>query len=126
MLKELPPGRQPEGEPTRRWFFSHEQDLIIWFDDDRRIRGFQLCYDKYDAERAVTWRREGGFEHSVVDDGERGGLDFQTPFLHPDGRCDVERILADFAELSAEVPADIAAFVVERLQEFASSDRPGV
>jgi hypothetical protein len=124
MLKELPPKQQPEGEPSRRWFFSHEQDLVVWLDDDAEILGFQLCYDKYKSERAITWRREKGFEHSVVDDGESGGLDFQTPFLYPNGRCDIERVLAMFAVQSAAVPAEIVAFVIERLREYPAEGRP--
>lgn len=118
MLKELPARNQPSGEPERRWFFSHDQDLVVWLDDENRIRGFQLCYDKYKSEHAITWRREGGFEHAAVDDGERGGLDFRTPLLHPDGDCDIDYVLARFLELSASVPGDIVDFVAARLREF--------
>jgi hypothetical protein len=118
MLRELPPKQQPEGEPIRRWFFSHEQDLVVWLDGDAQIRGFQLCYDKHKSEHAITWQREKGFEHSVVDDGESGGLDFQTPFLYPNGCCDIDRVLARFSKLSAAVPTDIVVFVIERLKEY--------
>lgn len=118
MLKELPARQQAAGEPSRRWFFSHDQDLVVWLDDEGGILGFQLCYDKYRSERAITWRRQGGFEHAVVDDGERGGIDFQTPFLYPGGDCDIGRVLARFLELSSTVPSDIASFVVDRLREY--------
>jgi len=118
MLHELPYRQSSEGEPNRRWFFSHEQDLVVWLDDDAQIRGFQLCYDKYKSEHAITWRKEKGFEHSVVDDGESGGLDFQTPFLYPNGYCDITRVLTKFSEISANVPSEIVAFVIERLNEY--------
>jgi hypothetical protein len=87
-------------------------------DGDAQIRGFQLCYDKHKSEHAITWQREKGFEHSVVDDGESGGLDFQTPFLYPNGCCDIDRVLARFSKLSAAVPTDIVVFVIERLKEY--------
>src|SRR5437868_2870169 len=115
MLKELPPKKQVEGEPIRRWFFSHQQDLIVWLDDNSSIRGFQLCYDKYESEHAITWRRDIGFTHSTVDDGESSG-GRGTPFLYPNGACNIPPILAVFLEISIEVPPDIAAFVAERLR----------
>jgi len=33
-MREIPDVQQVPGEPRRRWFFSHEQDLIVWFGED--------------------------------------------------------------------------------------------
>ena len=57
MLAEIEDARQIAGEGTRRWFRDDNLDLIVWYDDSSEISGFQLCYDKYDRERAITWKR---------------------------------------------------------------------
>ena len=33
MLREIVNTRQDPDEPPRRFFFSHQQDLWVWFDD---------------------------------------------------------------------------------------------
>ena len=55
MLAEIRNARQIAGEDFRRWFTDEEFDLIVWYGDDRSLVGFQLCYDKQDRERALTW-----------------------------------------------------------------------
>ena len=61
MLREIPKVRQIEGEPHRRWFTDDHFDLVLWDDESRQIVGFQLCYDKHDGERAITWKEDSGF-----------------------------------------------------------------
>ena len=46
MLTEFKGVRQREEEGIRRWFFDDYFDLIIWYDNNHQIEGFQLCYDK--------------------------------------------------------------------------------
>ena len=75
MIHEVKRTRQVPGEGFRRWFTDSDFDLIVWYegqDEDGPIAGFQLCYDKQGAERALTWRRATGFSHEKVDDGETG------------------------------------------------------
>ena len=69
-MREIPDVEQVPGEPRRRWFFSHEQDLIVWFGADGAPVGFQLAYGKYRHERALRWKAGKGFTHDAVDDGE--------------------------------------------------------
>ena len=117
MLLEVRNVDQPPGEPRRRWFFCHEQDLLIWFDDDGKPVAFQLSYGKYRNEHALRWKSEKGFAHYGVDDGESGALTSDAPILVADGVFPAAKVLKQFRKLSAEMPQDIVDFVAARLQE---------
>lgn len=117
MLREIPNVQQVPAEPRRRWFFSHEQDLLVWFGEDGTPVAFQLAYGKYRNERALRWKAGKGFTHEAVDDGENSGVVKQAAILVADGYFDAANVLDRFAELSAEVPKEIADFVCERLKE---------
>lgn len=120
MLLEVRNVDQVPGEPRRRWFFSHEQDLLIWFDDEGNPLGFQLSYGKYRNEHAIRWKADRGFAHYGVDDGESGGAPHsQAPILVAGGVFEAAQVLRRFRELSAEVPPDIVEFVSARLREHA-------
>ena len=117
-LREIPNTAQVEGEPPRRWFFSHDQDLLVWFGPDGTPSAFQLAYGKYRDEHALRWKAGRGFAHYVVDDGERGGGGAkQAPFLEPDGAFPASKVLERFLSLSADVPREIVEFVAQRLKE---------
>lgn len=117
MLLEVRNVRQVPGEPRRRWFFSHEQDLMLWVDDQGRPVAFQLSYGKYRNEHAIRWKAGTGFSHYSVDDGESGALTNDAPLLVADGLFAASRVLQRFLELAAEMPRDIAGFVAARLRE---------
>lgn len=117
MLLEIPNVEQVPGELRRRWFFSHEQDLLVWFGDDGVPVAFQLSYGKYRNEHAIRWKAASGFTHHRVDDGESGALTSDAPLLMAAGVFDAPRVLRRFRELSAEMPREIADFVAARLQE---------
>jgi hypothetical protein len=116
-LIEIANVRQPVGEPGRRWFGSDELELVVWCDAAGRPSGFQLCYDKGGAERALTWRAESGFSHQLVDDGDREGGKYKAiPILVADGSCPANRVADLFARASLELPAEIADFVSLKLR----------
>jgi hypothetical protein len=118
-LREILNTAQVEGERPRRWFFSHEQDLLVWFGPDGTPSAFQLAYGKYRNEHALRWRANRGFGHYVVDDGERGGAGSkQAPLLETDGAFPASIVLKRFLELSAEIPRDIVEFIAQRLREY--------
>lgn len=72
--------RQISGERQRRWFYSDDFDLIVWLNGDGAFAGFELCYDKQQAEHSILWDPAGGFRHMAVDDGEsRPGRYKATP-----------------------------------------------
>jgi hypothetical protein len=114
-MREIPDVEQVPGEPRRRWFFSHEQDLIVWFGADGAPVGFQLAYGKYRHERALRWKAGKGFTHDAVDDGE-GGVVKQAAILVQDGYFDANAVLERFVTLSRELPPDIVAFVAGKLK----------
>lgn len=117
MLREVRDVQQVAGEPPRRWFFSHQQDLWVWFGEDGVPVAFQLAYGKYRNERAIRWKSGEGFVHRRVDDGESAGVVKQAPLLVPDGVFEAGKVIAHFLEISTELPRDIVEFVVARLRE---------
>lgn len=116
MLKECHDVRQIEDETPRRWFSDEYFDLIVWHDDADDISAFQLCYDLARHPRALHWRREAGFAHYRVDDGEnRPGKIKATPILTKNGVCDAMRVAERFREESQELEPRIAQFVYATL-----------
>ncbi|MCP4402482.1 MAG: hypothetical protein GY801_34885 [bacterium] len=119
MLQEYEHVRQVEGEGRRRWFSDEFFDLIVWEDDTGTIIGFQVCYDAEYAQRALTWRRDFGYTHHRVDDGEhRPGKAKATPVLVADGLFDRQAIAAKFAQASSKISQDISRFVLNKLLEY--------
>jgi len=111
--------RQVKGQRARRWFHSGDQDLIVWYDPDGSIYGFQLCYDIGRLERALTWTPDEGFSHNRVDDGEEGGLTYKrSPVLVQDGALDIVAVSKRFLDTAEKLPADVRGFVTARLQDY--------
>ncbi|MBS4098802.1 MAG: hypothetical protein KGZ83_18425 [Sulfuricella sp.] len=122
MLREIRHTRQHPGEFRRRWFFSHEQDLIVWYSDASEIVSFQLCYDKYRDERAIWWKAGQGFSHLRVDDGESSPLSHSTPVLVSDGIFESCEVVERFLALAGEVPENIVMFVTTHLRNYPEVD----
>lgn len=116
-LREITHTLQVAGDPRRRWFSSDALDLVVWLGDGDEIAGFQLCYDKLHAERALTWWADGSpASHMAVDDGENTGIHHKSsPVLVPDGALDAPKVLADFRAAAGELPPAIVAVVVAQL-----------
>ena len=117
MLREITNTLQVAGESPRRWFFSHEQDLLVWFAENGQPNAFQLAYGKYRDEHAIRWKAGQGFLHHRVDDGENRGFKKGAPLLYPDGAFDARTVMEQFLAISHEVPRDIVEFVAARLRE---------
>ena len=118
MLREIPETRQIRGEPRRRWFNSAGMDLYVWYDDGGEPLGFQLCYGKPNAERALTWFRPGSFSHMAVDHSAGQSKHGGTPILVPDGSMDAASLLADFERERIELPAELASLVADKVRAF--------
>lgn len=102
----------------RRWFSDDAMDLIVWLDENDNIAAFQLCYDKPFAEHALSWRKDSGFMHNRVDDGEgRPGSHKGTPILVPDGGFNLKAIAEKFRQLAQDIDSRTAEFVIQKLQE---------
>ena len=119
MLKESINVRQIKGERKRRWFFNGYFDLIVWFDKDKEIFGFQLCYDIERFERALTWRKDSGYLHNRIDSGEYGGLQSKaSPILVQDGYFNKVEIDDRFLKESAEIDQKISTFVHQKIEAY--------
>ncbi len=120
MLSEIRNARQVEGEGFRRWFMDDYFDLIVWYDDEQSLVGFQLCYDKQKRERAITWTRDHGFQHNRIDAGETPGHSKMTPIVVADGVFSRDPIIEKFHAASAGIQPEIAQFVQETLRQYPS------
>jgi hypothetical protein len=111
--------RQLTGEQHRRWFSSDDFDLIVWFDGFGAIAQFELCYDRSDTERALTWSPTHGYRFWRVDTGDASGYMYgMTPILEPDDtEFPKDRVIATFVEATDALDPAIRSFVVQRLQE---------
>ena len=125
MLHELGGVQQIKGEPLRRWFYDHDIDLVIWQDPARAIIGFQLAYDKTRNEHSLSWHRDRGTKHYVVDDGENDGVTKQAPLLNLNRAADNEHVLALFLARTGELPDQIADFVATTIRSMAQSNKGG-
>jgi hypothetical protein len=118
MLSEIRDARQIRGEGFRRWFTDEYFDLIVWYDDAKALVGFQLCYDKQDRERALTWTREHGFQHNRIDAGEVPGHAKMTPVIIADGLFAATPVAERFMLASASIDKDIARLVHETILRY--------
>ena len=102
---------------NRRWFSSSDIDLIVWSDETRAITAFELYYDKSVNEHVLIWRKESGFSHLAVDDGEQKPvLNYkEAPLLIPDGIFDPDRIKRLFERLQDGLSAVVAKVVRQEL-----------
>lgn len=103
MLKEFYPLRQEPGPNKRRWFEDEDMDLIVWYDKEGAIHGFQLCYDKSGEEHALTWKKDEGVFHNRVDDGDRRPGRKMSPVLVTDGLFPAQRVEERFREQSTGI-----------------------
>jgi hypothetical protein len=102
----------------RRWISDDYFDLIVWYDPDGAIHGFQLCYDKAREERALTWMRDLGFRHTRIDGGETSPFANQTPVLAADGEFSAAQVRAEFIARSGLLPAEIRGLVLAKMEEY--------
>ena len=108
---------------NRRWFSSNEMDVIIWIDENRSIKAFELYYDKNVNEHVLVWRDGSGFSHLAVDDGEQKPvLNYkETPILIPDGVFEADRIMRLFETTREDLPAELFKFVHHELGKLTAS-----
>ena len=103
---------------NRRWFSDDYFDLIIWLNQNGDIAGFQLCYDKFEKEKALTWTDKNGYVHERIDDGESNPSKNQSPILIPDGICQTQQLMDVFLLRSSEIEPQLRSFVLDKLREY--------
>ena len=117
MLKNTPI-RILEKERPRRWMLDDFLDLIVWYQPDGSVYGFQLCYDKLADERALTWIHTGKFTHDRIDDGEgRAARAKGTPVLLGGGDFDYETLRKEFLNRSTAIDSEIRELVLSKMAE---------
>ncbi len=101
--------RQDSKEHLRRWFFDDHFDLIAWYTPaGDALLGFQLCYDKTGAEKALTWFADRGVSHHAVDSGEQSPWHNRSAMLtEADGRAEMPRVLSAFQAADEGIPAEL-------------------
>ena len=116
MLKEIKKTRQIPDEHYRRWFSSTKNDLIVWYDQNKELVGFQFCYDKTNNEKSLIWKFDGTHDHTAIDAGEDVGMNYkQTPIHVADGVPDYSYMKEQFLNESDELPSEIIKMVVHAL-----------
>lgn len=118
MLREIIAVKQHDGVFLRRWFNDEVFDLFVWYDLQRCIIGFQLCYDKGWRECALTWLDGRGYSHDRVDSGERSAFEMRTPVLIGGGTFPYNRVTEGFIERSGWLDPEVRRYVIEKLNEY--------
>ena len=117
-LAEVPSTSQYPDEPHRRWFSGHKCDLIVWDDPSGNIIGFQLCYNKFKNEHAMTWRADSGWVHNRVEYDNPTWGHGEFPVMQPDGVFDKDTVVTIFEKESHHIDQDVVAFVLAKLGEY--------
>ena len=78
---------------------------------------FELYYDKAVNEHVLIWRRDAGFTHRAVEDGEQKPVLHykQAPILVADGHLDLDRIRRLFLGSCEDLPPEVAQVVGQAL-----------
>jgi len=121
MLRDEPI-RKKGNDLARQWTSDDYFDLIVWYNPDGVIYGFQLCYDKLGDERAVTWIAEKGFRHTKIDGGEDDVTTLKkTPILGGSIPFQAEPVTEEFKRRSSNLRQDIRELVLTKLLELSNS-----
>ncbi len=117
MLREMKGVSQKEPGIFRRWFEDDYFELIVWYrDGEEDPLGFQLCYDRFGREHALTWKEGSGFTHDSVDQGEHPGQMKSTPVLMQNGPVPADDLKTRFSVESGEIDSAVTEYVMDRLK----------
>jgi hypothetical protein len=120
MLREIRNVRQDAPGVTRRWFQDDFFDLWTW-ESEGAVVAFQLCYDKRRDERALSWRRDHGFDHLRVRTGR--GED-STAFLQGEAGTFPAVIVSRKLKASASALPDLLRrFVFHKVKAYVKGVR---
>ena len=121
-FRELAGVRQHVDEPKRRWFVAPAMDLIVCVDEYDRPFKFQLWYEVWRTEYALTWETGRGFNHALVNTGKGATGVSMTPILGFDyAPFDQPYLLELFQVSYSGLPTNIGSLVLEALTLYPSS-----
>jgi hypothetical protein len=118
MLREILHVRQDNVAVKRRWFQDDYFDLWTWQElGEGKTVAFQLCYDKRNDERALSWRRDHGFDHLRVLTGR--ATDDSAALLDGDAGVFPAVIVSRKLKIAGEgLPADVKKFVFHKVKAY--------
>ncbi len=117
MLREMSHVSQVPNDYFRRYFADEDLNLLVWYQADMTIWGFQFTYGKADKTRVLTWLTDRGFSHAKLRDGEESPLANRSPMLTPSNDFDRALALASFDSSAATLPPREKEFVRKKLAE---------
>ena len=135
MFREINISKQGEGtveSPKKRWYQSDYFDLFLWYvkhDDrtdakaEREFVAMQLCYDIRRNQRALGWKKDGGFKHHRVSkDGDTlADYGASAALLVDGGEFDVLKVMQRFRTESKPLPLLLRQFVLAKFKEYGVS-----
>lgn len=120
MFREIQGVRQDDPFTTRRWFQDDYFDLWTWHGEDEGIVAFQLCYDKRQDERALTWREGHGFDHLRV---QTGRDEYSTAFLEGPAGVFPALIVSRKLKVAGEaLPTALRRFLFRKVKSYVRGD----
>jgi hypothetical protein len=120
MLQKIRGVRQDDADRERHWFQDDFFDLFAWTDATGEVVAFQLCYDRLNRERVLSWSESAGFIHRRIDDGEELPVQKMAPIMVADGRFAAESIAAEFDSRSASINTHWRQFICLKIEEAAA------
>jgi hypothetical protein len=123
LFYEIANVRQNPGEERRRWLWSEDMDLTVWYDDLGQITSWQLAYRQAADEFALTWGKSRGWRHQRVDTGGGSRLAKQTALLSHHVDFDPTALGQHFARIAHSLPPAIDAFVRAALRQMNTAAR---
>jgi hypothetical protein len=123
MMREIGGVQQRSPALRKRWFQDSFFDLFFTADEAGGLTWFQLCYARDTwRERVLEWRRGRGFLHLKVKQ-PAFAADRESGVLERDGVLPYMEVMEQFAQSAQGLPPGVAAFVAERVREYARPDR---
>lgn len=105
------------GDFDRKWCSDDYFDIILWFESDNRLYGFQLLYDKdNDDPKIITYSRDRGLRCNRVDLGENDPCKNRTPIIDGGANFDKYKILEEFRIRGRTLPLATYQFIENALE----------
>lgn len=120
MLREIAAVKVRQDKPghVRRWFQDDYFDLFTWQSSEGEVVAFQLCYNTNRNERVLSWKKDLGFLHCRIDDGQPTASVNMSPIFVADGAFPGNPVMRRFMRESPQISEDIQFFVINKVAEY--------
>jgi len=112
------PIRKVDGDLPRKWMMDRDLELILWYQTEGGIAGFELIHSDNIRRHSLRWLPAQGFQYACIDEGEQSPEANRTPILCSGPAFPKAQVLALFSERSATLPPEIRDFVLEKLTRY--------